>query len=149
MKTRKRTYINIRRNRWILAVPGIIMAGMLLIMSCPPVYSGKGILEGGVTIGPLSPVERPGFETPVPAGIFDSRKINIYDEKGKKLVAEVDIKQIDKKAEGTFSVQLSPGRYLVDVNHLGIDSSGDVPETVEIFSGRTTVLNIDIDTGIR
>ena len=71
---------------------------------------------------------RPGENPPVPAAAFDARKIMVYDENGKKLVSEVAIEQIDQTATGHYSTQLTPGTYLVDINRLGIDSSGYVPK---------------------
>ena len=44
---------------------------------------------------------------------------------------------------------LKPGTYTVDINRIGMDSSDDVPQRVEIQLGITTRLDIDIDTGIR
>jgi hypothetical protein len=38
---------------------------------------------------------------------------------------------------------------VIDINRLGIDSSGDVPRKVDIIEGGTIELDIDIDTGIR
>ena len=38
---------------------------------------------------------------------------------------------------------------MIDISHGGIDRSSDVPKKIEIVSGQTVVVNIDIDTGIR
>jgi hypothetical protein len=46
-------------------------------------------------------------------------------------------------------VTLPVGRYTVDINHLGIDIAKGFPQQVEIKSGQTTQLDVDIDTGIR
>jgi len=68
----------------------------------------------------------------------------VYDKSGKNL-----IKQIDIDGEGRYVANLKPGIYIIDINHIGIDSSDDVPKQVEIQSGITIRLDIDIDTGIR
>ena len=73
----------------------------------------------------------------------------VYDGKGKKLIETVDIVQSDQSAKGRYSVQLKPGVYVIDINHIGIDHSAEVPRTVELPAGQTVVLDIDIDTGIR
>ena len=39
--------------------------------------------------------------------------------------------------------------YRVELQHRGIDSSKDLPQTVTISTGQTTRLDISIDTGIR
>lgn len=68
----------------------------------------------------------------------------VYDKSGKNL-----IKQIDIDGEGRYVANLKLGIYIIDINHIGIDSSDDVPKQVEIQSGITIRLDIDIDTGIR
>jgi hypothetical protein len=68
----------------------------------------------------------------------------VYDKSGNKLIDEVDI-----DCDGRYVVKLTPGMYTVDINRIGIDHSSEVPKQVEIRSGITTRLDIDIDTGIR
>jgi len=104
----------------------------------------SGILQGLVTIGPITPVERPGEKPPVPPEVYEARKIMVYDKSGKTLIQQVDI-----DSEGRYVAHLKPGNYTVDINRIGIDSSDDVPEQVEVQSGITIRLDIDIDTGIR
>ena len=104
----------------------------------------SGILQGLVTIGPITPVERPGEKPPVPPEVYEARKIMVYDKSGRNLIQQIDI-----DSEGRYAAHLRPGTYTVDINHIGIDSSNDVPKQVEIQSGITMRLDIDIDTGIR
>ena len=87
---------------------------------------------------------RPGEIVEVPCEVYEARKIMVYDKSGNKLIQQVDI-----DCDGRYAVKLSPGTYNVDINRIGIDSSSDVPKRVEINSGLTTRLDIDIDTGIR
>ncbi|MCJ7604825.1 MAG: carboxypeptidase-like regulatory domain-containing protein [Dehalococcoidales bacterium] len=68
----------------------------------------------------------------------------VYDEAGEKLVWQVTI-----DCNGRYSVELEPGTYTVDINRLGIDFAKGLPQQVEIESGVTTRLDVDIDTGIR
>jgi len=96
-------------------------------MSCTGAVEQPGTLEGTVKIGPIWPVERPGENPPVASEVFEARRIMVYDEHGDKLVKTVDIVQIDQSQQGHYNVQLKPGKYLVDINHTGIDSSGEVP----------------------
>lgn len=129
--------------RWltvVLAVLVIVLTGC----GCPGETQPPGILEGEVTIGPLTPVETPGEKPPVPPEVYAARKIMVYDEQGSRLVAQVDI-----NGDGTYRVELLPGSYTVDINRGGIDRSADVPTRVDIVSGGKVRLNIDIDTGIR
>ena len=105
----------------------------------------SGILQGLVTIGPITPVERPGEKPPIPPEVYEARKIMVYDKSGKKLIQQVDI-----DSEGRWYVaHLKPGTYTIDINRIGMDSSDDVLKQVEIQLGITTRLDIDIDTGIR
>ena len=73
----------------------------------------------------------------------------VYSRDRSKLIAQVDIKQIGQSDEGFFTVQLKPSTYLVDINSIGIDHSGEVPKQIEIKPEQTIEVNIDIDTGIR
>ncbi len=61
--------------------------------------------------------------------------------------SEITRVQIDGK--GTYRVTLSVGTYVVDINRIGIDRGVDFPKRVEIASGRTTRLDVELDTGIR
>ena len=118
-------------------------------LSCAGNMKQTGTLEGTVRIGPIWPVERPGENPPVPPGVFEARKIMIYDRNGKRLIEQVDIVQVNHSQEGQYSVQLETGTYVVDINHIGIDRSAEVPKEVEIKVGQTVKLDIEIDTGIR
>lgn len=115
-----------------------------LVTACSPAPAVPGRLEGEVTIGPIWPVEREGDVREIPCEVYQARKIMVYDKGGKRLIEQVDI-----DCNGHYSVELAPGSYLVDINQLGIDHSSQVPKTLEISSGETLRLDIDIDTGIR
>lgn len=134
--------INEMKKRWIILLAFIITC--VPVISCSSSTSEPGILHGEVKIGPLVPVEQEGVTYEVPCEVYDLRKIMIYKENGSDLVKEVDI-----DCDGRYRVELSPGTYIVDINHIGIDTSSDVPSKVEIISQQTTRLDIDIDTGIR
>jgi hypothetical protein len=130
------------KKRWILLFAFIIACAS--VVSCSSSASEPGILQGKVTIGPLVPVEQEGVTYEVPCEVYVLRKVVIYKNNGSDLVKEVDI-----DCDGRYRVELSPGTYIVDINHAGIDNSSDVPSEVEIISQQTTRLDIDIDTGIR
>lgn len=103
-----------------------------------------GILQGLVTIGPIEPVERPGVTPTIPPEVYEARKVLVYNEAGSRL-----IKTVDLGPDGRYRVELAPGTYTVDINHLGVDYSDDVPLKIEIKSAETVRVDIDIDTGIR
>lgn len=103
------------------------------------------VLEGHVTVGPLSPVVEAGVPEPAPAPeVYAERKIVIYAVDGQQEVTRVDI-----DGSGNYRVTLPVGVYMVDINHLGIDLAKGLPQQVEIKSQQTTRLDVDIDTGIR
>ena len=133
--------------RILLAI--CVLAGSLLAMSCQPGGPETVLLQGAVTIGPISPVERPGENPTVPPGVFSSRYIIIYDEFGKNLVREVYFTQIGNGATGYYTAQIAPGTYVVDINHLGIDTTANLPVKLTVYADETVTIDIDIDTGIR
>ena len=104
----------------------------------------KGTLQGQVTIGPICPVERPDQPCLPTPETYAARKVLVYGPDGTTLVETVPLNQT-----GYYRVQLDLGTYVVDINHVGIDRSPDVPRTVTIHSGETITLDIAIDTGIR
>ena len=104
----------------------------------------SGILQGLVMIGPITPVERPGEKHPIPPEVYEARKIMVYDKSGRNLIQQIDI-----DSAGRYVAHLKPGTYTVNINHIGMDSSDDIPKQVEIQSGITIRLDIDIDIGIR
>ena len=106
--------------------------------------TNSGIFQGRVSIGPITPVERPGEITQIPPEVYESRKIMVYDKSGKELIQQVDIDN-----EGRYVAHLKPGTYTIDINRIGMDSSDNVPQQVEIQLGIATRLDIAIDTGIR
>jgi hypothetical protein len=109
--------------------------------------SEPGILEGVISIGPLCPVET---DPPDPgclptAETYKAWPVSVWSENGK-----IKIAQITPSLDGSFSMELEPGHYLVILesaqNRIG---SSNLPAEVLLYSMETTVLNVDIDTGIR
>ena len=127
----------------------IILICSLLFASCCPGGPETVLLQGAVTIGPISPVERPGESPPVSPEVFSSRYLIIYDESGEKLVREVYFTQIGAGATGYYTAQIAPGTYVVDINHLGVDSADNLPVTITVSADETVTIDINIDTGIR
>jgi hypothetical protein len=127
----------------------IILAGIIFTASCSQTSKATGLLVGGVTIGPITPVEIPGQNPPVPPEVFSSRQVMVYDASGKNLVEQVTINQIGQTANGYYAVQLAPGTYTVDIIHTGVGGSADVPKQITITAGQTVTVDINIDTGIR
>lgn len=134
---------------WIISLALLIGVACFAVASCSQKTTQTGLLQGGVTIGPITPVEIPGQNPPVPPEVFSSRKVLVYDSTGKNLIVQVTIIQIKQTASGYYSVQLAPGTYTINVTHSGIGGGANLPAQVTVTSGKTTTLDIDIDTGIR
>jgi hypothetical protein len=128
-------------NKYVILLFAIVA---FFISGCSSAGLETGILQGKVTIGPISPVERPGETPTIPCEVYEARKIMVYDERGNKLIQQIDI-----DCDGRYITELKPGIYTIDINRIGIDHSSDVPQKVEIKSSITVRLDIDIDTGIR
>ena len=130
--------------RWA-AIAGLMAVVMMAVLLAPACGDREtGALQGRVTIGPISPVQREGVKEEIPPEVYAARKVVVYDRGGRRLVEEVDLED-----DGRYRVDLKPGVYTVDINRTGVDSSDEVPREVEIRAGETVLLDIDIDTGIR
>ncbi len=91
------------------------------------------------------PVVQEGEKEPTPAPeVYSSRTIVVFQKKG-----STEYIQIQIGPEGKYRAQLPVGIYTVDINHLGIDTAQGLPKQVEIKANTVTVLDIEIDTGIR
>jgi hypothetical protein len=93
----------------------------------------------------LVPVLREGEEPPTPSPeVYAARQIVVYEMDGR---TEVTRLQID--GSGNYRAELPVGKYVIDINHAGIDSAAELPMAIEITVGSPVRLDIDIDTGIR
>jgi hypothetical protein len=122
----------------------IILIGFL-IAGCAPLPQTTGTLRGHVTIGPLVPVLQEGEPDPTPAPeVYAARQIVIYKTNGKTEVARANI-----DAQGNYEIELPVGTYVVDINRIGVDHAKGFPTEVDILADQVTILDVDIDTGIR
>ena len=137
-----------KNRRIIMLFIGILLV-ILLAVSCQPGGAESVLLQGAVTIGPISPVEKPGECPPVPPEVFSTRYLIIYDETGKNLVREVYFTQIDQSAMGYYTAQIAPGTYVIDIAHTGIDRADGLPVKITVSADETVTIDVNIDTGIR
>ena len=138
------------KNWRIILLAICVLAGSLVVVSCcQPGGPETVLLQGAVTIGPISPVERPGENPEVSPEVFSARKLMIYDASGKRLVREVYFTQIGTGATGYYTAQIAPGTYTVDINHLGIDTADNLPQKITVSADETVTIDVNIDTGIR
>ena len=137
------------KNLWKVPLILLLAAVCFTGVSCGQKSTETGLLQGAVTIGPITPVQIQGQNPPVPPEVFSSRKVLVYDSTGKNLVTQVTINQINQTADGYYTVQLEAGIYTIDVTRTGVGGGANLPKQITISAGQTTILNIDIDTGIR
>lgn len=123
---------------------GILLVGLIAV-ACMPIPQATGTLRGHVTIGPLVPVVQVGVPDPTPAPeVYAARQIVIFKTNGKTEVARANI-----DAQGNYEIDLPVGTYVVDINRIGVDHATGLPTEVDILADQITVLDVDIDTGIR
>ncbi len=137
-----------KRHRINISITIASLAGLLFISGCDKqFYQGTGFLEGVISIGPICPVETvPPDPACLPtAETYKAYPVSIWTSDGRKKIA-----QISPALDGTFKTELSTGNYLVILgtgsNRI---STSNLPAEVEITSQNNTILNINIDTGIR
>jgi len=134
----------VRRVVLLLAVIAFTMGASGCLEHTNGGTAETGTLEGHLTIGPICPVERLNVTCPVPPEAYAARKVVVTTGDGSSVVAVVALNET-----GYYHVSLNPGSYRIDINHAGSYRSGDVPTTLTIEPGKTIVLDIRIDTGIR
>ena len=125
-----------------------LLTGLLLNTGCDKLSSHEaGILEGKISIGPICPVET---DPPDPGCLPTAETYKAYPvaiwtaDGGRKII------QINPALDGSYKTDLEPGKYLIklETDKRSIGSS-NLPVEVIIMPNNITILNIDIDTGIR
>jgi len=103
-----------------------------------------GRLSGIVTIGPNCPGPTTTAPCPTPPDAYKLRKILVYNEAKTSLLHTVDI-----DSQGAYFIDLPPATYTIDLQGSGVDRTSDLPKTVDIHANGVTMLNVNIDTGLR
>lgn len=122
--------------KWRLLI-AVLTACVALLAACTPAPSDSGI-RGLVTIGPVSPVERPGVPNEAPY----AATLVIRDGKGMKVAT------VKSGEDGRFEVNLAPGSYVVEPQTSSTPPTAQ-PQTVEVTAHRFTDVRVDYDSGIR
>lgn len=121
------------------------LISLFLLSACSAFEGETGTLQGKVTIGPLTPVVKAGETPAAPSGeMFTSLGIEIL--KGGK---DEVYKTVHFNADGTYSVKLPEGNYIVRSISTDPYRATGLPTSVKITKGNIMVLDITIDTGIR
>ena len=126
----------------------IFLSGLILISGCEKkTILDAGYLEGTISIGPICPVET---DPPNPgclptAETYKAYPVSVWTANGKTKIA-----QIKPSLDGTFSIKLIPGNYKIILEKSqGGTGGSNLPVEVSISTQDKTILNINIDTGIR
>ncbi len=126
----------------------LFLAGVLVIPGCDKeINRGTGFLEGVISIGPICPVETvPPDPGCLPtAETYKAYPVSIWTSNGRKKIA-----QINPALDGSYRTELDNGNYLVILgNGQNRIARSNLPVEVSIVPQNNTILNINIDTGIR
>ncbi len=128
--------------RLVIAALAIVLAsaGIATAQPTASIAPGIGVLEGTVTRGPISPLSRPGVPNSAPVA---EAQLQITDPTG-KVVATAQ-----SASDGSYSVELPPGDYLVSIASPTTRFGRRGPTEVTITAGQRAHLDLQIDTGIR
>jgi len=126
----------------------LFLTVIILISGCDKKKTlNSGFLEGTITIGPICPVEKiPPDPACLPtAETYKAYPVSVYTSDG-----IIKIAQLKPSLDGFFSSELPTGNYLVVLEKAQNNIGGsNLPVEVSITSEDKTVLNVNIDTGIR
>jgi hypothetical protein len=113
--------------------PIVIIAG-LLASSCT--LGTPSYLEGKLSILP-EPKEGES-----PALVYSACQIIVYDIQTGQLSHVIGVDD-----SGYYTTKIRPGSYVVDLYRMGsVGNTAEVPMVIQIESGETTVLNINLNT---
>jgi hypothetical protein len=115
-----------------------LLAAFVMLALTPAISTASAVksgVHGSVTRGPTQPVCQPKSPCTTPAA-----GIHLTFVRGSV------VRHTRTNRRGRYSIRLAPGRYTVRVAAAGASYS---PRKVTVRARRMSVLNIDIDTGIR
>lgn len=110
---------------------------------CPTATENSSI-KGKVKIGPVCPVEDINDPCTTPPELYSARELVVYEANG-----TTEVKRVKINPDGSYSVKLKEGRYVLDMIKIGIDTSADLPKKFTLLDGQEFEFNISIDTGVR
>jgi SanA protein len=102
----------------------------------------SGYVSGHIDIGPFCPIEIEGQTCEIPPEAYTSREVIIYESDQTTINVKGSI-----DAKGNYRIPLGPGKYFVQINPAGIGPGEKKQVTIKSFE--TTIVNFNIDTGIR
>lgn len=121
----------------------VLLASLIagLVAACASTSGPTGLLEGTVTLGPITPVEQVGGP---PNTRPYAATIDI------KTAAGDVVETVTSGNDGTFAVRLEAGSYrLVPRSPKDLPLPYAAPQDVIIAAGKTTTVKIAYDSGVR
>ncbi len=115
--------------------------GILAIAGCIAEPQPDGYVEGKVTIGPLCPTSPCIVTSDKMKLVYAARKLIVYRGNG------LYMGEYKLNDDGTYRISLKPGRYYILVKP--DPAGGEMRTEFYVESGKTTELNLSVDTGIR
>jgi hypothetical protein len=126
----------------------VLFSAIFFISGCASsVHDENGYLEGTISIGPICPVETiPPDPACLPtAETYKAYQVSVYSVDGLTKVA-----QLNPSLDGSYSAELPCGNYRVALEKAQTNVGGsNLPVEVSITQQRNTLLDVNIDTGIR
>lgn len=115
----------------------LILVTILLSALLASCSVNNGTLQGTVTLNGVA-------ASNLTAGFFDNRSIEIVKAGEENVFKTVTIQQ-----DGTYSINLPSGNYIVRIPEGSDLPATGMPTSIKIDTGKTTTLDIDYDNGIR
>jgi hypothetical protein len=125
---------------------GIVTAAVIFSRCETSSSMQGGLLEGTISIGPICPVETipPSSDCLPTAETYKAYPVGIWISDGSRRIT-----LIKPALDGTFSMELDPGQYLIRLDKTSGVGGSNLPIKVVISAQEKTTVSIDIDTGIR
>jgi hypothetical protein len=125
----------------------ILLTGIILISGCENKKGDtNGFLEGTISIGPICPVEKfpPDPACQPTAETYKAYPVSVFTTDGVKKVI-----QLSPSPDGSYNTELPTGNYVINLDKQISIGGSNLPIEISITSQNHTVVNINIDTGIR
>jgi hypothetical protein len=124
-----------------MALAAIVVLTVNLAAACGGAGDGTGLLEGKVTLGPITPVEQVGGE---PNSLPYAAIIDVATPDGDV------VETVESGSDGAFSGRLPAGSYrLMPRSPQDSPLPYAAPLDTTIVAGKTTTVEIAYDSGIR
>jgi hypothetical protein len=126
----------------------VILISVFLSCNELKTQNGSGILKGKISIGPLCPVET---IPPAPGCLPTKETYKAWAIAVWTLNKKSKIIILDPNLDGVFQIGLPAGDYMLDFDaaQSGRIGGSNLPALFSIADLDTTIVNINIDTGIR